>query len=497
MNGSEKSDGSVVPMNRGNEAGRPAEDCEEGRGSAEGNSNQQNAARTQCRNEAAPNALERVRQVAVRDRKAKFTALFHHLTLDRLHQAYRRLKPRAAPGVDGVTWEQYGHDLGENLRDLYDRLRTGAYRAKPSRRAYIPKADGRQRPLGVAALEDKIVQSALVEVLEAIYETDFLGFSYGFRRGRGAHDALDALMVGICRKKVGWVLDADIRGFFDNLDHGWLVKFVEHRIGDRRVVRLIQKWLAAGVMEDGEWTRSETGTPQGATVSPLLANLYLHHVFDLWAHHWRTERGRGEVIIVRYADDFVVGFERQSDGEQFLTDLRERLRKFGLELHSEKTRLIEFGRFAAARRARRGLRRPETFSFLGFTHMCGQTKAGKFLVKRQTEAKRLRAKLHAVKADLRLRWHQSINEQGTWLRSVVRGHFAYFAVPTNSFSLGTFRTQVARHWLRVLQHRGQRDRTTWTRMTPIVNKWLPRPRISHPWPDQRFDVRTQGKSRMR
>jgi len=497
MNGREKSDGSVVPMNRGNDAGRPAEDREEGRDPAEGNSSQQNAARTQRRINAAPNALERVRQVAVRDRKAKFTALFDHVTLDRLERAYRRLKPRAAPGVDGVTWLQYGTNLAGNLRDLFDRLHRGAYRAKPSRRAYIPKADGRQRPLGVAALEDKIVQSALVEVLEAIYETDFLGFSYGFRRGRGAHDALDALMVGICRKKVGWVLDADIRGFFDNLDHGWLVKFIEHRIGDRRVVRLIQKWLAAGVMENGEWTRSETGTPQGATVSPLLANLYLHHVFDLWAHHWRKERGRGDVVIVRYADDFVVGFERQSDGEQFLADLRERLRKFGLELHSEKTRLIEFGRFAAERRARRGLRRPETFSFLGLTHMCCKTKAGRFLVKRQTEAKRLRAKLHSVKAELRLRRHQSINEQGEWLRSVVRGHFAYFAVPTNTPSLGTFRTQVAHHWLRALQRRGQRDRARWTWMTPLANKWLPRPRISHPWPDQRFDVRTQGKSRMR
>jgi len=411
MNDRGKSDRSVVPMKAPNKDGKPSAEAVEGRDLAKGNTSQQNAPRTQCR-PRAPSALERVREVAVRDRKAKFTALFHHVTIDRLRQAYQALSKDAAPGADGVMWEEYGAQLEDNLRGLHARLRKGAYRARPSRRVYIPKADGRQRPLGVASLEDKVVQRAVVAVLNAIYEVDFLGFSYGFRPGRSQHDALDALATGILRRKVNWVLDADIRGFFDAIDHGWLLQFVEHRIADRRLLRLIRKWLAAGVMEDGKWAQSQEGTPQGAVISPLLANLYLHYTLDLWVQQWRSRPGRGEIIITRYADDFIVGFEHRADAEQFLHDLRERLRKFSLELHPEKTRLIEFGRCAAKRRQTRGLGKPETFNFLGFTHICAKTKAGKFLLKRRTMQKRMREKLRTVKAELQRRRHQSIPAQG-------------------------------------------------------------------------------------
>jgi group II intron reverse transcriptase/maturase len=396
-----------------------------------------------------------------------------------------------------VTWEQYGQNLEENLEDLHGRLQAGRYRAKPSRRAYIPKADGRQRPLGIASLEDKIAQGAVVEVLNAIYEVDFLGFSYGFRPGRSQHQALDALAVGLVRKKVNWVLDADIRGYFDAIDHEWLGKFLEHRIADRRILRLIRKWLAAGVLEDGKKTETEVGSPQGATVSPLLANIYLHYAFDLWAHDWRKRHARGDVIVVRYADDFLVGFQHRPEAEQFLAELRERLRKFALELHPKKTRLIEFGRFAADRRKRRGLGKPETFTFLGFTHICGKTKRDSFLVLRHTIAKRLRAKLQEVKTELGRRKHSAIPEQGAWLRSVVRGYFVYHAVPTNVRALGAFRTQVTRHWRHALNRRSQKGTVNWERMDRLADRWLPKARILHPWPEQRFDARTQGRSRVR
>ena len=388
-------------------------------------------------------------------------------------------------------------DLGENLKNLHERLRRGAYRAKPSRRTYIPKADGRQRPLGIAALEDKIVQRATVEVLNAIYEGDFLGFSYGFRPGRSQHQALDALATGIDRKKVGWVLDADIRSFFDKIDHGWLMKFVEHRIADKRILRLIRKWLAAGVMEDGKWTVTEEGTPQGATVSPLLANIFLHYVYDLWVQQWRKKHARGDMIVTRYADDTVVGFQHREDAERFQKDLHERVTKFGLELHPEKTRLIRFGRFAAAQRKERGLGKPETFNFLGLTHICSRTREGKFQLVRQTMRKRMQAKLLEVKLELRRRRHLSIADQGTWLARVLRGYFAYHAVPTNSEKMQQFRTQVTRHWRRALKRRGQRDRTNWERMNRIATRWLPPARIQHPWPNKRFDARIQGKSLVR
>jgi RNA-directed DNA polymerase len=496
MNERGKSDRPVVPMKSSNNAGQPVAEAAEGRGLAKGNTGQQNAPRTQSRT-GAPNALERVREVAVRDRKARFTALLHHVSIDRLRQAYEALSKEAAPGTDGVTWEEYGAPLEENLRGLHFRLRQGAYRARPSRRVYIPKADGRQRPLGIAALEDKIVQRAVVGVLNAIYEADSLGFSYGFRPGRSQHDALDALATGIRRKKVNWVLDADIRGFFDAIDHGWLLRFVEHRIADRRLLRLMRKWLAAGVMEDGKWAQSREGTPQGATISPLLANLYLHYALDLWVQQWRNRPGHGEVIITRYADDFIVGFEHRADAERFLSELRERLRTFSLELHPEKTRLIEFGRYAARQRQAHGLGKPDTFNFLGFTHICAKTKAGKFLLKRRTMQKRMREKLRAVKTELQRRRHQPIPAQGQWLGSVVRGYLAYHAVPTNIHAMHAFRVQVTRHWYRSLRRRSQRTQMSWVRMTTLSERWLPRARVLHPWPEQRFDVRTRGRSPVR
>ncbi len=490
-----KSDRLVVPPKSSNKAERSAAEATEGRSLTKGNPTQQNTPRTQCRT-SVHSALERVREVASRDRNARFTALLHHITIDRLRSAYLRLQRRAAAGVDGVTWQQYGERLEDNVRELHARLHRGAYRARPSRRVYIPKADGRQRPLGIAALEDKLLQSAVVEVVNAIYEVDFLGFSYGFRPGRNQHQALDALATGVLRKKVNWVLDADIRGFFDAIDHGWLMKFVEHRIADPRLLRLIRKWLTAGVMEDGQWTESRHGTPQGATISPLLANLYLHYVLDLWAHTWRRH-AHGDMILVRYADDFVVGFQTRDEAEAFLGALRARMQKFGLELHSEKTRLIEFGRYAAESRARHRLPKPETFSFLGFTHICGKSRSGKFLLVRHTVSKRTRAKLSALKIELRRRLHVSIPAVGAWLQSVLRGYFAYHAVPTNSRALSSFRYQVTLLWFRTLRRRSQRRRLNWQRMGTLARRWLPSSTILHPWPEQRFDATTQGRSRMR
>jgi group II intron reverse transcriptase/maturase len=399
--------------------------------------------------------------------------------------------------VDGVTWQSYGQDLEDNLRDLHARLHRGAYRARPSRRAYIPKADGRPRPLGIAALEDKILQRAVVGVLNAIYECDFLGFSYGFRPGRSPHDALDALAAGVLKRKVNWVLDADIRDYFTSLDHSWLARFLGHRIADKRVLRVIQKWLRAGVIEDGSWTASDEGAPQGASVSPFLANVYLHYVLDLWAEQWRSRHAHGDVVIVRWADDFMVGFEHREDAERFLTDLRERFAQFALELHPEKMRLIEFGRRAARDRQARGLGRPETFEFLGFTHICAKTRKGRFMLKRKTISKRMAAKLSEVKTSLMARRHLPIPEQGRWLASVVRGHLAYYAVPGNIDAVTAFRTQVTRHWHRALMRRSQRHRLGWERMNRLSIRWLPPARIQHPWPDARFDARTQGRSPVR
>jgi len=496
MNGTRKSDRPMVPTKRPNEVLVTEEDVE-GRGLTKGNAIEQNADRTLYRNTPALSALDRVRQRARKDKKAKFTALLHHVTVELLREAYRRLQRHASAGVDGVTWVQYGERLEENLRELHARLHRGAYRAKPSRRVYIAKADGRQRPLGIATLEDKVVQRAVVEVMNTIYEQDFVGFSYGFRPGRGQHDALDALAAAIRTKNVNWVLDTDIRDFFTAMDHGWVVKFVEHRIGDRRLVRLVQKWLSAGVMENGRWAASRVGSPQGATISPLLANIYLHYALDLWAHQWR-QQARGDVVIVRYADDLVVGFEHEDEAKRFWADLRERLRKFALELHPDKTRLIEFGRYAKARRTRRGERgSPETFRFLGFLHACGSSRRGSFLLTRRSDLKRMRVTLQAVKETMTRRRHDPVDEQGKWLGQVVRGYLGYFAVPTNSRSIGRFRSEVIRMWCRNLRQRSHRHRLTWQRMTRIADRWLPPARIQHPWPEDRFHAKTQGRSPVR
>ncbi|MCA1675520.1 MAG: group II intron reverse transcriptase/maturase, partial [Actinobacteria bacterium] len=481
MNERGKSDSPVVPAKPPNKAASAAAEVVEERGLAKGNTTRPTRPGRSA-GPGVPHGLDRVRQVAREDKEARFTALLHHVDRARLRAAYWAIRPKAAPGVDGVTWEAYGQDLEANLHDLHARLHTGRYRARPSRRAYIPKADGRSRPLGIATLEDKIAQRAVVEVLNAVYEVDFLGFSYGFRPGRGPHHALDALAVGVERKKVNWVLDADIREFFTSLDHRWLAKFLEHRIADQRVLRLIGKWLSAGVIENGEWSQTVEGAPQGASASPLLANVYLHHVFDLWARWWRRRCAHGDVIIVRFADDFVAGFEHQEDAQRFLADLRERFAKFGLELHPDKTRLIEFGRHAARARAARGVGKPETFDFLGFTHLCGKTRTGRFWLRRITISKRMRAKLREVNTSLKRRRHQPIPVQGQWLAAVVRGHLAYYAVPGNTDAVAAFRTQATRHWFKALRRRSQRTRLNWTRMNRLATRWLPPARVRHPFP---------------
>ena len=491
-----KSDRLVVPAKPPNNPAVAGAEVVERRGLPEGNTTREPRPGRSA-GQGVSSDLDRVRQVARKDKDVRFTALLHHVDVDRLREAYRAISPDAAPGVDGVTWRDYGLELEANLQDLHARVQRGAYRARPSRRVFIPKPVGRLRPLGVAALEDKILQRAVVEVLNAVFEQDFLGFSYGFRPGRGQHDALDALAVAIDRRRVNWVLDADLRDFFTRLDQGWLERFLEHRIADGRVLRLIQKWLRAGVIEDGEWSKTEEGTAQGASVSPLLANVYLHYVFDLWADQWRRRHARGDVILARFADDYVAGFEHREDAERFLADLRERFARFGLELAPEKTRLIEFGRFAARDRKRRGDSKPETFEFLGFTHICGKDRHGRFKLKRVTSKKKMRAKLHAVKAELRRRMHHPIPEQGRWLARVLAGHYNYYAVPDNSEALRAFRFRVIWHWRQALRLRSQKSRITWERVRRLAQRWLPQPRILHPWPSVRFDARTQGRSPVR
>lgn len=488
MHGPEKSDPSIVARKPANNADGTAAESAERREGAKGNTVKHGTRRTLSRGSVFP-GLERVRERAGIERKERFTALLHHVDIDLLRAAFSWLKRDAAPGVDGQTWRQYEQSLEINLADLHARVHRGVYRALPSRRKFIPKEDGRQRPLGVASLEDKIVQRAVVEVLNAIYEEDFLGFSYGFRPRRGQHDALDALAFGITRLKVNWILDVDLRSFFDTVSHEWLVRFIEHRVGDPRMIRLIRKWLKAGVMEDGEWTASEVGTPQGAVISPLLANIYLHYVFDLWAERWRHRVVRGTVVLVRYADDIVAGFEHQSDAERFLAELRERVETFGLSLHPHKTRLIEFGRYAADNRVTRGLGKPETFNFLGFTHICGHTRRGAFQLQRRTRRDRMRTRLREVKATLMRRMHEPIPQQGRWLGQVVRGYFAYHAVPTNSQRLRAFRYHLMVLWRRTLLRRSQKDAMSWERISRLARDYLPAPRILHPWPGTRFTVK--------
>jgi group II intron reverse transcriptase/maturase len=433
-------------------------------------------------------SLDRVRKAARLRKKEKFTALFHHITVDTLRTAFYALRRKAAPGVDGMTWEDYEADLEPRLADLHKRVQRGAYRPQPSRRTYIPKADGTRRPLSIAALDDKIVQGATVMVLNAIYEGDFCGFSYGFRPGRGPHDALDALCVAIDKRRVNWIIDADIQNFFGAVSQPWLARFLEHRIGDKRITRLIQKWLKAGILEDGVVTVEDRGTGQGSVISPLLGNIYLHYVLDLWAQRWRQREATGDMIIVRYADDVVVGFEREDDARRFLDAMRTRLEEFELLLHPDKTRLIEFGRLAAVNRKKHGLGKPETFAFLGFTFVCGTSRQGRFQLQRKTRGDRMRAKLREIKEELRQRRHQPIPEQGRWLKQVVAGHLGYFAVPTNSRAISAFRHHVINLWRRALRRRSQRDRTTWARIERLAADWLPLPRILHPWPSARFSV---------
>lgn len=500
MHGKGESYSGIVPAKQPNKSGPPPAEVVEGRLLAEENTQESNPCRTPSR-KSGSNGLERVREAAKKDKKQKFTALLHHVSIDLLRDSYDSLKKQAAPGVDGVTWKAYGQDLEARLRDLHGRIHRGAYRAQPSRRVWIPKTDGRQRPLGIAALEDKVVQYAVGTVLNQIWEEDFLGFSYGFRPGRGQQDALDALWVGIVRKRVNWILDLDIRTFFDKLQHDWLVRFVEHRIGDRRVVRLIQKWLKAGVMEDGQWHETEEGSPQGAVISPSLANLYLHQVLDLWVKAWRKKQARGDVIMVRYADDAVLGFQHGEEAEQFLEQVRERLRKFGLELHPEKTRLIEFGRYATERRKKRGEGKPETFNFLGFTHICGTNRqTGNFTVHRKTIGKRMAAKLKDIRAELRQRMHERAKGTVKWLPQVVRGYYQYHAIPGNWARMKAFRNDVLRIWFQTLRRRSQRSRLTWDRFREGLGALLPPVQILQPYPDARFDAKhpnIRGKNRVR
>ena len=497
MHGHEKSDPAIVAVKPANKTAsisveqsageRAVAEPVEPRAGTKGNAGQQSTCRAQSR-ESVSQALERIRQVARSRKEERFTTLLPHISIDLVEEAFYELKENASSGVDGLTWKEYEADLDRRIEDLHARVHRGAYRALPSRRVYIPKPDGGQRPLAVAALEDKIVQRAAAAVLNAIYEEDFLGFSYGFRPGRGAHDAMDALVVGIERRRVNHIVDADIRSFFDSVSHEWLIKFVEQRIADKRMIRLIQKWLKVGVLEDGIVTPSERGTGQGAVISPLLANIYLHYVLDLWVEHWRGHAATGDVIFVRYADDFIVGFEHESDARRFLDALRERLARFALSLHPEKTRLIEFGRYAAQNRKRRGLGKPETFKFLGFTFICGKSRRGGFLIKRKTRRDRMRVKLKAISEELRRRMHQPIDEVGVWLRRVVKGYFNYHAVPTNSHALQEFRDEILQRWRRSLRRRSQKGALSWDRMLKFADGWLPQPRILHPWPNQRFAV---------
>ena len=492
----EESDRGEVPMNQPNKGAQAPAEVGEGRPRPKENTGQSHTPPAQ-NGQRVSQGLSGVRRAARERKQERFTTLLHHLNVDLLKDSYYALQRKAAPGVDGMRWLEYGDGLADRLTDLHSRVHRGAYRAQPSRRVYIPKADGKQRPLGIASLEDKIVQQAVVTILNQIYEVDFRGFSYGFRPGRDPHQALDALNVGIARKRVNWILDADIKGFFDHVSHEWLEKFLRHRIADTRVLRLIQKWMKAGVLEDGERSETEQGTPQGAVISPLLANVYRHYVFDLWAEVWREKVATGDMIVVRYADDLVAGFQHRADAERFLKEFQERLGKFGLEVHPDKTRLIAFGREAWRNRKRAGQGKLETFTFLGFTHYCGENSKGYFQVWRETAGKRMRAKLQQIKQALRARMHEPVEATGKWLKRVVLGYYQYHAVPGNLQQLGSFRWRLARLWRYVLRRRSQKSRVTWKEIGPILDRWIPAPRTLHPYPNVRFDARIQGRSRMR
>ena len=434
--------------------------------------------------------LARIRALAREDRQLKFENLAHHISEPLLHKAYQRLKKKAAAGVDGETWESYGKELDENIANLHKVVQDGRYKAKAVLRQWIEKPDGAKRPLGITCIEDKILQQAMVWVLESIYEADFLGFSYGFRPKRSQHNALDALYVAITQRKVNYVLDADIQGFFDQIDQQQLMRFIEHRISDRRILKLIEQTLQAGVMDEGQWNRSETGIPQGGVLSPLLANIYLHYAFDQWANQWRKRYARGEVYIVRYADDIITCFQYETDGQAFKRALEQRLAKFKLKLHPRKTKLIEFGRFAIGTYRQKNLGKPETFDFLGFTHICGRRrKDGKFTLRRQTIAKRQRAKLNEIRQWLKRNRHKPIKDQGEKLRSVILGAMNYYGVPGNLKAIDAFRTEICKSWLRALRRRSQKaGKLTWEKMQILVRIWIPSSRTTHPYPNQRLRV---------
>jgi group II intron reverse transcriptase/maturase len=483
----QESDEVIVPRKSTKTWVTPVEPME-GRTEAEGKSTARNAPPAQD-GQGALTYLTWIGKRAKEKPKEQFTNLLSHVKVPLLREAYQRLRRGAAAGIDEVTWEEYGRGLEARLLDLQDRIHRGSYHPQPVRRVHIPKGDGRTRPLGIPSVEDKVVQQAVRMVLEPIYEAMFVGFSYGFRRGRSPHDALDALAEAIDRK-VSWVLDADIRSFFDTIDHGWMQRFLEHRIGDRRMVRLLMKWMRAGVMEDGELHKVKEGTPQGGIISPLLANIYLHYVLDLWACQWRKKQARGEVYIVRYCDDFVMGFQREQDARAMRAALAKRLAKYGLELHPEKTRVLQFGRFAREGRERRGEGKPETFDFLGFTHIAGRDRRGMFQLQRRTSRQKRLRKQAAVKEECRRRRHHAVRDQYRWLCSVVQGHYRYYAVPTNIRALKSFQQAVAWTWHRSLQRRSQRGRWSNTQWNAFAHRYpLPSPRILHPWPTKRFAAR--------
>ena len=453
----------------------------EGRGRLEGITQETAKGQTRGWQALLPN-LERVNAAARRSGQTRFTALLHHVDVAALMRAFKRQRRAASPGVDRVSVDTYEQDLENNLRRLHDRVHSGQYWPKPVLRSYIPKADGGQRPLGIPTLEDKIVQGAVAEVLSTIYEVDFLGFSHGFRPGRSPHTALAVLDRALMTRKVNWVLDVDIRSFFDCVDHGWLLRMLAHRIADPRVLRLIERWLKAGILESGRWQALDKGTPQGSGISPLLANVFLHYVFDLWVQQWRRRHACGQVIVCRYADDMVLGVQYEDDARRLLEALEERLGRFGLAIHEGKTRLIEFGRFAARRCEAVGLRRPETFDFLGFTHYCGKTRKGRFVVKRKTQAKRLTRKLKAIRQEMKARLHAPVKVQHQWLCQVLRGHYGYYGVIFNSRSLHAFYQGVKRSWLKALQRRSQKSRMNWQQFNQLLAVYpLPKPVIHQSW----------------
>lgn len=489
MHATEKSDEGIVPEKLANKGWQQSAEPVEERPSTKRNTQEELIARAQSRS-AVSTRLERVRQRAVGNPDSTFNNLYSLLTPELLYTSFFELNRNAATGIDGVSWREYREAVEGRIADLHGRLHRGSYRATPSRRSYIEKSDGRLRPLGISSLEDKIVQQACVAILNQIYDSVFIGFSYGFRRGKCQHDALDALSTAIYRGRINWALDADIQGFFDNIPHDELLRFIEKRVSDPRLLRLVTKWLKCGWIEDDERYAQEVGTPQGSVISPFLGNIYLHYVLDAWTHQWRKTEPRGNVIIVRYADDFVVGFQHEEDAHRYVDELTRRMQDYGLTLHPEKTRLLEFGPYALEHRKRRGEGKPKSFDFLGFTHSCGKTSKGRFTIKRKTARKRMASKLAEVKLQLRKRMHRPLKETGLWLRSVLIGHCNYYGVPWNSDCIRSFHRQVEKMWLASIRRRSQKGKTwTWERFARLRAWLLPSMRIVHPYPEIRFDVK--------